>query len=175
MTPPRVQLVTADGRPAGVADRGAAHQAPGLLHVAVSVVVHDGAGRALVQQRSHHKRLFTLAWANSCCTHAEPGELAPEQVMARARRRLNEELGIDADLAVAGRFIYRAVDPASGLVEHELDTVLVGRAEREVAPDPREVAAIRWLPWEDLVGAGPETTWAPWAAEVHRLARDRVG
>jgi isopentenyl-diphosphate delta-isomerase len=41
---------------------------------------------------------------------------------------------------------YRAVDPASGLIEHEHLNVLRGRYSGEPFPNPDEVGAVRWMP-----------------------------
>ena len=54
-------------------------------------------------------------------------------------------MGIDVGLRVVGRFTYRAEDPASGLVEHEVDDVLTGFHTGDPTPDPAEVSAWRWV------------------------------
>jgi len=146
----------------------AAHEAPGHLHLAFSVFLFDPAGRLLVQQRASSKYHFPGIWANACCSHPEPGD----ELVASAQRRLAEELGVTAELRDAGSFVYRAVDPVSGRVEHELDHVLVGTLNPgEVpAPAPDEVEAVAWVEPGDLSGAGPERGYAPWFAEALRIA-----
>jgi isopentenyl-diphosphate delta-isomerase len=146
----------------------AAHDPPGTLHRAVSVQLVDRTGRWLLQRRAPAKALFADRWANSCCTHPGPGE----SLEACARRRVFDELGIAAGpLMPAGWFTYRAVDPVSGLVEHERDHVFVGLVDDTVArPDPGEVVELAWfgLPEASHLLAGPSG--APWAGSVLALA-----
>jgi isopentenyl-diphosphate Delta-isomerase len=144
-----------------------AHEPPGTLHRAVSVQLVNRAGGWLVQRRASTKELFAGRWANSCCTHPRPGE----SLEACARRRVFDELGLTAGpLMPAGCFTYRAVDPVSGLVEHERDHVFVGMVTDDAAaPDPGEVAEVAWfgLPEASHLLAGPSG--APWAGSVLAL------
>lgn len=125
----------------GSEEKLAAHQNGGKLHRAFSVFIYNGAGQMLLQQRALGKYHFGGLWTNSCCGHPLRGEL----VANAARRRVNEELGIDVPLHSAGTFIYRAEDPQSGLVEHELDHVLKGDFDGPLHVNPDEIAATRWL------------------------------
>lgn len=165
-----VVLADASGRPVGTADKLSAHRMPGALHVAFSVFLFDPAGRTLLQRRAASKYHFPGIWANACCSHPEPGE----EIVASARRRLREELGIDftGELAEVGAFVYRAEDAASGLVEHEYDHVLVGTlpAGASVTPDPEEVDEWRWVGVADVASAGPDDGFAPWFAEALAIA-----
>ena len=155
------------GEPRDPMSLRAAHEPPGTLHRAVSVQLVDRSGGWLVQRRAPAKALFAGRWANSCCTHPGPGE----SLEACARRRVFDELGITAGpLMAAGWFTYRAVDPVSGLVEHERDHVFVGMVDDDVAvPDPAEVAEVAWfsLPEASHLLAGPFG--APWAGLVFAL------
>ncbi|HET9091394.1 MAG TPA: isopentenyl-diphosphate Delta-isomerase [Acidimicrobiales bacterium] len=170
--PDRKLVVLADdeGHPLGTRAKRAAHEAPGELHLAFSVFLFRGDGRTLVQQRAATKYHFAGTWANACCSHPEPGEA----IDASARRRVREELGLDCALEEVGRFVYRAVDGSSGLVEHEYDHVLVGMlddaAAGSVRPDPEEVQDWRWVDPAEVAGAGGEEGFAPWFAESLALA-----
>lgn len=145
-----------------------AHEAPGRLHLAFSVFLFDTTGRLLVQKRASSKYHFPGIWANACCSHPEPGE----DIVTSAERRLAEELGVTAHLVDVGSFVYRAVDPVSGRVEHEFDHVLVGTlgAAEVPSPAPDEVDALDWVEPGDVVGAGPEQGYAPWFAEAFAIA-----
>ncbi|MGE0880444.1 MAG: isopentenyl-diphosphate Delta-isomerase [Acidimicrobiia bacterium] len=125
----------------GSADKLKAHEAPGLLHRAFSVLLFNAGGELLLQQRAFTKYHFPGLWTNTCCSHPRPGETVADA----ARRRLDEELGVHADIEPVGRFVYRAVDRQSGLVEHELDHVLVGRFDGSPCPAPSEVAGWQWV------------------------------
>jgi isopentenyl-diphosphate delta-isomerase len=166
-------LVDLDDRPIGTASKVEAHLPPGRRHRAFSLFVHDGGGSLLLQRRAPAKYHFGGLWTNACCSHPRPGEALD----AAAARRLREELGLDATgLQAAGRFDYVAHDPASGLVERELDHVLVARATGEVRRDPAEVAEFRWVALDavaDELAARPDT-FTPWFAPALAIARDHL-
>lgn len=172
-----VELVDDAGTGIGSTTVDLAHRAPGRLHRAFSVVLLDPAGRVLLQQRAAAKTRFALRWANACCGHPAPGETA----VSAAGRRLVEELGFgDVLLTEVGVYTYRAADPATGRVEHEYDHVLVGTVDHGVplAPDPTEVADLRWMAPDRLVAdlAAHPDRYSPWlrgVTETWRSASDR--
>ena len=86
---------------------------------------------------------------------------------------MREELGVTVPaLEPVGAFWYRAVDPASGLVEHEYDTVLRGRLPADPDPDPAEVSDVMWLePGRamELCARCPGDV-TPWLAQVLETA-----
>jgi isopentenyl-diphosphate Delta-isomerase len=124
----------------GTAPKLDAHR-DGRLHRAVSVVLFDGDGRVLLQQRADSKYHSGGLWSNTCCGHPRPGEALTEA----GQRRLSDELGIDdCGLVRVSEFLYYA-EVDDGLVEHELDHVLIGEYSGELRPDPSEVSATRWI------------------------------
>ena len=136
---PDVILVNENDRPVGRMEKQEAHTR-GLLHRAFSVFLLDGT-KLLIQRRALEKYHCGGLWSNTCCSHPAPGE----PVTAAARRRLTEELGIEAvSLAELGSFLYRAAF-SNGLTEHELDHVLLGRYNGPVQPDPAEIDQVRWI------------------------------
>lgn len=171
---PEIVRIEADGSPGGPVARSVAHQAPGVLHLAVSVQVVDvNDGTWLIQRRAAAKPLFPRRWANTCCTHPVPGQDPADAI----RVRLREEAGLDVDdLRPAGVFTYRAADGGSGLVEHERDHVFVARADTRTAdPNPDEIAELARLPFDAalaLVSSGEGTPWAP---DVLRLCLEALG
>jgi len=165
-----VVLVNEDGEPIGTMAKLAAHEAPGRLHLAFSVVLYRSDGLVLLQQRAGTKYHFPLIWANSCCSHPRPGE----DLVVSAERRVGEELGLACRLADVGTLTYRAVCPVSGLVEHEFDHVLVGEVEGDPVPDPAEVAALRWAVAADIVTELPPDG-APWLVPVLTVAERARG
>jgi isopentenyl-diphosphate delta-isomerase len=164
----KVVLVDLEDRGVGTAEKLDAHRPPGLLHRAVSAHIVDRAGRVLLQQRALGKYHFPGYWANACCSHPRPGESPIEAV----ERRVLEELGVRVPLTPAGRFVYRATDPWSGLVEHELDHVFVGVVHEALTPDPREVRATAFVEGSGLRGFldDPAHAVAPWLTPVLRVA-----
>lgn len=168
-----VELVDADGAPAGAATVDDAHRAPGQLHRAFSVFLRDPSGRVLLQRRAAVKTRFPLRWANTCCGHPLPGE----SPAAAAGRRLVEEVGVrGVALTEIGIYSYYAEDPATGRVEYEYDHVLLGEvpANARLLVDPEEVAEVRWATVEELNAGLREDlrSYAPWLPGVtERLIR----
>ena len=162
-----VLLVGPEGAVLGTAPKLAAHEPPGHLHLAFSVFLFRADGATLLQRRAAGKYHFAGVWANACCSHPAPGEA----LASAAAARVEEELGVRVPLAEAGSFTYRASDPTSGLVEHELDHVFVGRLEElPLAPDPEEIAELRFVApaaiSEETLGA----PLAPWLVRALGLA-----
>lgn len=160
---PRLALVDEQDRLIGVSDKLSAHQPPGQLHRAFSVFLFDGEGRLLLQQRAASKYHFGGRWSNSCCGHPAPGQ----HVVTAASQRTDEELGVGRiELKTIGSMIYNASDPGSGLVERELDHLLVGRCDHEPQPDPAEVMATRRVAWSELLEEVAVTpgSYTPWLA-----------
>jgi isopentenyl-diphosphate Delta-isomerase len=58
-------------------------------------------------------------------------------------------MGIASALTSAGSFIYRA-DVGAGLVEHELDHLLIGRFDGDPTPAASEVVEWRWSSLDDI-------------------------
>ena len=150
----------------------AAHR-EGLRHKAISVFVMDG-DRVLLQQRALGKYHTPGLWANTCCTHPHWGEAAEDC----ARRRLREELGI-AGLALEhrDRVEYRAA-VGGGLTEHEVVDIFIADAALtlKVAPNPAEVAEVRWIDLYDLaaeVQRWPER-FTPWLRIYLDEHKDRI-
>lgn len=160
MVEERVILVDANDAVLGSEEKLRVHET-GELHRAFSVFVVDGEGRLLLQRRAASKYHSAGLWSNTCCGHPRPGE----DVRAAAERRLHEEMGIRCELSPRGSFIYQAT-LGSGLVEHELDHLFVGRFAGDPSPNMDEAQEWAWAPWtrvEAECAAGPErfTVWLP--------------
>lgn len=164
---PLVVLVNEDDSERGTMPKLPAHEPPGELHRAISVFVVDDAGRYLIQRRASGKYHFPGIWANACCSHPKPGE----NVADAGTRRLQEELGINAETRAVGWFIYEATCPNSGLIERELDHVLLAHWTGEPELNPEEADASRWITEAELLeelATKPEqySPWLPLAFQV---------
>jgi isopentenyl-diphosphate Delta-isomerase len=142
-----VVLVDETDRQLGSAPKFDVH-VDGRLHRAVSVVLFDDEDRILLQRRARSKYHSAGLWSNAACGHPRPGEA----VLQGGLRRLREEMGIEGcALTSRGHIVYReSLD--CGLIEHEVDHVLVGRWRGDPRPDASEVSAWRWAPREELLG-----------------------
>jgi isopentenyl-diphosphate Delta-isomerase len=161
-------LVDEADREIGYMDRSRCHAGGGMLHRAFSLLIFNGRGELLLQQRSLGKQLWPLHWSNSCCSHPRRAE----SIEAAARRRLREELGLSCPLHFLFKFQYQAQYDSAG-AENELCSVFIGRASGPVIINPSEISAWRWISPEalHLEMAGPERgQFTPW----FRLEWERV-
>ena len=138
-------LVNSDDEVIGTLDKESCHAGRGVLHRALSVFLFNEAGELLIQQRARNKPLWGGYWSNSCCTHPYPGELTG----TAAKRRVSEELGLDASLKYLYKFEYEARFNEY-LSERELCSVYIGQSFQTPNPDPCEIATTRWMTLEDV-------------------------
>jgi len=158
------------------------HYGEGSLHRAFSVLIFDNEGKLLVQQRSSDKITFPAVWANSCCSHpldivGENGDPI-EGVIEAARRKLDQELGIEREVTNnwefnhIGRFEYKSRWDAEW-IEHEIDHVLIVQADCEVNFNRNEIQAVDWLSKESLTqmmerkGRWKSQLIAPWFEAIY--------
>lgn len=133
----------------------------GLKHLAVSVFLMSG-GKVLLQKRALTKYHTPGLWANTVCTHPFVGEQAHDC----AHRRLEDELGITSvEVSFCQTVEYRAI-VGNGLTEHEVVDIFVGQTlvDIPIAPNPTEVAEIRWVTFDALAQeiAEAPTQFTPW-------------
>ncbi len=133
-------LVDDADREIGHLDRADCHAGSGILHRAFSLLIFNGNGELLLQQRAAGKRLWPLYWSNSCCSHPRRAE----SMEAAIHRRLSQELGIDCPLHVLFKFQYQAQFDAAA-AERELCSVFIGRCTARVRANPAEVHDWRWI------------------------------
>ena len=138
MAEEQVILVNTDDQPIGLMNKLEAHQ-KGVLHRAFSVFITNKQGEIMLQQRAHEKYHSPGLWTNTCCSHQRAGE----STLEAAHRRLREEMGFDTELTPLFHFIYKA-EFDNGLMEHELDHVVVGRYDDPPVINPEEVADWSW-------------------------------
>lgn len=165
----RVILVDPNDVEIGSEEKLRAHE-QGVLHRAFSVFLLNRRGEILLQRRAEGKYHGAGLWSNSACGHPRPGE----ETGAAARRRLAEEMGIDAPLEHLFAFTYRA-EMASGLTEHEIDHVFRGRVDDDPDPDPAEVGEWRWSSRAEILQEmeSDPARYTPWFAEALRGLLER--
>jgi len=133
-------LVDEEDRVVGHLSKGACHDGEGVLHRAFSIFIFDDTGRLLLQQRSSEKRLWGGFWSNTCCSHPRRGEVMDEAI----HRRLEQELGMDAELHYLFKFTYHAPFGDLG-AEREVCSVYVGRSGQPPQPNIHEISDWRWV------------------------------
>ncbi len=133
-------LVDESDNELGFLNKQKCHDGEGILHRAFSLFVFNADGQLLLQKRSAEKRLWPLFWSNSCCSHPRKGE----SMEVATRRRLQEELGIDASLEFVYKFSYRAQFGEQGS-ENELCSVYLGKTNQAYSANANEIADVRYM------------------------------
>ena len=129
----------------GVSEKLKAHQ-EGLLHRAFSIFIFNPNKELLIQQRAQGKYHSGGLWTNTCCSHPAP----TMDLVECAKQRLQEEMGLMVDeLIIKNYFIYRAEFP-NGLIENELDYILVGESSDTPILNPEEAQHYKWISLDDL-------------------------
>ncbi len=129
----------------GTSEKLRAHQ-EGLLHRAFSIFIFNSQNELLIQQRANNKYHSGGLWTNTCCSHPLPNM----DLVDCAKGRLWEEMGLRVDeLIVKNHFIYKA-EFSNGLVEHELDYVLVGYSNENPVLNPEEAQHYKWISMDEL-------------------------
>lgn len=153
-----VILVDRDDQETGTMEKMEAHL-QGKLHRAFSVFIFNKKGGLLLQQRADGKYHSGGKWTNTCCSHPRPGETNIDA----ANRRLQEEMGMAAELNFAFSFIYCAAIQ-DDIIENEFDHVFFGVTDELPVPDPDEVSAFKYITMPQLAAElksnpGNYTTW----------------
>lgn len=165
-----VVLVNERNKPIGKALKSSIHTSNTPLHRGFSVFLFNPRGQLLLQQRSRRKKTWPLTWSNTCCGHPMPGEKSVDA----AQRRLWEELGLRNVRLwnMLPNFRYRAEQ--SGIVENEICPVFIGFSDTEPTPDKKEVKAVRWVPWNEVVREAKKgrARYSPWCVEEVILLND---
>ena len=167
-------LVDSSDRKIGSDTKLNCHFGSGILHRAFRVLLFNGEGKMLVQQRSHDKITFPSIWANSCCSHpldipGENGDPAEGAINA-ARRKLSQELGVsDNDISKinfrhVGSFLYECRWDEDW-IEREVDHVLIATVDSiDVDPNPNEISDFKWIEGDEIQEMFSST--GEWQGEV---------
>lgn len=128
----------------GTAEKLEAHQ-KGLLHRAFSILLFNSNGELLLQKRATEKYHSGGLWTNTCCSHPLPDESLHDAT----RRKLKQEMGIDAVTEFAYTFIYKtSLD--KNLIEHELDHVFIGTFNDKPIINKEEVEDWKYIDLKTL-------------------------
>lgn len=139
-----VILVDANDNAIGTMEKMEAHK-KGLLHRAFSVLIFNSKGELLIQKRASTKYHSGGLWTNTCCSHPTP----QESIEQAAKRRLKEEMGIEAEPTFTYKFIYKT-DLDKNLIEHEVDHVLTAQFDGEPEVNENEVEDWKYVGLKEL-------------------------
>jgi isopentenyl-diphosphate delta-isomerase len=136
-------VVDETDRVVGQARRSEVH-ARKLIHRAVHILVHDGAGRLFLQRRSLGKDTFPGCWDSSCSGHVDAGET----YLQATWRELGEELGW-RDTSRPLRPLLKL--PSSPITGFEfIEIFLLGPIAGPFTLHPQEISEGRWIEPADL-------------------------
>ena len=139
-----VVLVNKNDKKIGLMPKMEAHK-KGALHRAFSVFIFNNKNELMIQKRNINKYHSPGLWANTCCSHQKDGE----SNISAGKRRLLEEMGFCVELNEIGSFIYN-VGVDNGLIEHELDYILVGKYNGNVKINSDEVDNWKWMSLDNI-------------------------
>jgi isopentenyl-diphosphate delta-isomerase len=163
-------LVNEQDKILGYEEKIKAHLGEGKKHRAFSIFIFDNSGKLLIQKRASEKMLWPSFWANTCCSHPRKDESYEDA----SKRRLKEEIGIEAKLEYKYKFSYKAKYKDIGS-ESELCSVFFGEHKGdEIKPNSEEIEEWKWIGVEELkqdIKNHPEI-YAPWfKMEMERIEK----
>ena len=166
-----VVLVDEQNTPIGKMPKDTVHTFTTPLHRGFSLFIFNRNGELLVTQRAVTKKTFPDVWTNTVCGHPAPDE----DVVAAAKRRLKDELGISSeDVKVISLYRYRFAD-IHGIFENEICPILVGRTDEDPQANPDEVRAWKWMPWREFLTATQDSPdkYSPWCIEEAAILQQK--
>lgn len=136
-----LEVVNEKGETIRLARRCEIHGNPALIHKVVHVLVFNGSGKLLLQKRSMNKDVAPGKWDTSVGGHVAPGE----EIIAAAKREMEEELGIAAP---ALEFLYSYIH--RNLRETELVGTFRCLYEGTIIPDRDEIDEARFWSLQEI-------------------------
>ncbi len=164
-----VVLVDENNCVLGTVPKAEVHTQETPLHRGFSAFLFNEKNEFLLQQRSHKKKTWPLAWSNSCCGHPALNESNTDAV----KRRVTFELGGEVEY-VEEVSTYRYRFSKEGVVENEICPILLGRIRSNFTSNPDEVEAITWITWNDFlveIERNPDK-YSPWCREEALILND---
>lgn len=140
----KIILVNKDDVEIGSMEKIEAHK-KALLHRAFSIFIFNSNGELLLQKRDKNKYHSPNLWTNTCCSHPNHGE----EIEAAVKRRLKEEMGMEAPVEFKFKFIYK-VEFENNLTEHEIDHVYFGVSDKHPKVNPQEVSEWKYMKMENI-------------------------
>ncbi len=158
-----VVLVDEQNNVLGTTPKATVHTKDTPLHRGFSVFLFNAKGELLLTQRASTKKTFPGVWTNTACGHPGPDERPIEA----AKRRLKEELGIEAEyIKHVSDYRYTFTD-VHGIKENEICPIFIAFGNTDPVPSPEEVDTWKWVPWQDFLDDMHERpdVYSPWCRE----------
>lgn len=160
----QVVLVDEKNNVLGSAPKATVHTKDTPLHRGFSVFLFNAKGELLITRRADSKKTFPGVWSNTVCGHPAPDE----RVIEAAKRRLQEEMRIEASfIKKVADYRYTFADK-NGIVENEICPVFIAYdGDKPPHPDPSEVSAWKWIDWQDFLDDihDKPDIYSPWCKE----------
>lgn len=160
----QVILVDSKDYPIGEMEKLEAHK-KGALHRAFSIFLFNEKNELLLQKRAEDKYHSSNLWTNTCCSHPSPGE----HITTSAQNRLLNEMGITTSLRSLFSFTYKT-EFDNGLIEHELDHILIGTFNANPLPNPDEASDWKYASLKEIsseIKENPEA-YTFWFKEIYK-------
>lgn len=164
----RIAIVDDEDRIIGYEEKMKVHIEK-IKHRAFSVLLYNKQGECLIHRRNLEKYHSPGLWTNACCSHQLEGDAS---ILAAAKRRVKEELGIEIDVLEAVGVLTYCATFDNGLTENEVDHIFKGLYDGEIPFNPEEVHEVKWIKIESLkewIETSPEsfTVWFKLLVERH--------
>mmetsp|Transcript_7613 Transcript_7613/g.14333 ORF Transcript_7613/g.14333 Transcript_7613/m.14333 type:complete len:235 (-) Transcript_7613:32-736(-) len=144
-------------------------------HRAYSIFLFNSQNQLLLQQRSHKKVTWPLAWSNTCCSHPM-ADAALDEMKTELIERVKFELGFNlhkifkslGDLKLVSRILYRSkYDEQWG--EYELDYIFFAKQakleyEAQIPANTEEVNSVKWASQDEITKMinAKQLVFTPW-------------
>lgn len=161
-----IVLVDEENNALGTMPKLEVHQKETLLHRGFSVFIFNKEKKLLLQQRSHKKRTWPLAWSNSLCGHPKPEESYIDAIKRRAKYELEIKLNNTEKVAP-----YRYKFSKDGVMENEICPIFVGFTKEKPKINEEEVSVIQWMRWNEFlddIKNNPDK-YSPWCIEQAKI------
>jgi isopentenyl-diphosphate delta-isomerase len=158
-----VVLVDEKNNEIGTSPKEAVHTDHTPLHRGFSLFLFNSQKQLLITRRAHTKKTCPGVWTNSVCGHPAPKESAVDA----AKRRLNDELGINGiEVKEVAPYRYRFPD-VHGIVENEICPILIAFFDAKPKVNATEVSDWKWINWNEFLhetALNPKS-YSPWSIE----------
>lgn len=148
------------------------HTGEGRRHLAITVLLFNSRGHALLQKRKH--KIFDNIWDFTGSTHPLHQESGIDETLEEAAWRcLEVEYGIKEKMPIKNLGFFNYFAKFGDYCENEHDALLTGEYDGEIKLNSETAYECKWMNKEDLIKdmeANPQK-YSPWAKEGLKLLK----